>query len=322
MSYRQIFEAALPIRLASFVLVTACLQLSLAAQATHGTGPVAGTGIAPHAAAPAGRTAAPSNHGAAARIGPARSGQTRPSSSSNGAGYGNGPSDLSASGTLSGPSIIPPPGDYIAPPRTSYELPRDPHPTFEVPRYSGVQPYFQGNTNYVQNYGYGGLPYAYGGFPGFIDPGYISGYAGSDAGQQGPGQQGYDSNGGYADAGQGGPYAAEDGPAGRPPYYPANGQPAALPGPYSAGPYQRGPYQEPATVSNGPITDGLDHPEVTLIFNNGRPTEQVKSYALTRTTLFILDGEKRRQIPLSELDIPKTVQKNQEAGIDFTVPGR
>ena len=61
-------------------------------------------------------------------------------------------------------------------------------------------------------------------------------------------------------------------------------------------------------------------PQVTLLFKDGRPSQQVQNYALTRTTLYVLDGLRRRDIPLEELDLPGTEQANREAGIDFAVP--
>jgi len=59
---------------------------------------------------------------------------------------------------------------------------------------------------------------------------------------------------------------------------------------------------------------------VTLIFRNGRAPEQIHNYLLTPTTLTILD-QPYRQIPLDQIDIAATVEKNREAGVDFRIPG-
>jgi hypothetical protein len=61
-------------------------------------------------------------------------------------------------------------------------------------------------------------------------------------------------------------------------------------------------------------------PATTLIFNDGRPSEQVHNYALTSSTLYDLDGERRREIPLSLLNVPATVTINRSAGVDFALP--
>lgn len=74
--------------------------------------------------------------------------------------------------------------------------------------------------------------------------------------------------------------------------------------------------QQPA-ASPAPIPD---QPATTLVFKDGRPSVQVQSYAITRTTLYILDGQRRREIPLSDLDVQATQQANREAGVDFNLP--
>jgi hypothetical protein len=59
---------------------------------------------------------------------------------------------------------------------------------------------------------------------------------------------------------------------------------------------------------------------VTLVFKDGRPAEQIHNYMLTRTTLYVQD-ERRREIPVDELDLAATVKANKAAGVDFQVPG-
>jgi len=61
-------------------------------------------------------------------------------------------------------------------------------------------------------------------------------------------------------------------------------------------------------------------PATTLVFNDGRPSMEVHNYALTGRTLYALDGETRREIPLSELDVPATIDANRKAGVDFALP--
>jgi hypothetical protein len=59
---------------------------------------------------------------------------------------------------------------------------------------------------------------------------------------------------------------------------------------------------------------------VTLIFKDGRPPEQIQNYLATRTTLTVLDNGRRREIALSDLDVPATVKANRETGVDFELP--
>jgi hypothetical protein len=58
---------------------------------------------------------------------------------------------------------------------------------------------------------------------------------------------------------------------------------------------------------------------VTLVFADGRPSEQIHNYLLTRTTLFVLD-QRHRDIPLDQLDFAATAKVNHDAGIDFHLP--
>jgi len=59
---------------------------------------------------------------------------------------------------------------------------------------------------------------------------------------------------------------------------------------------------------------------VTLVFSDGRPSEQIHNYMLTRTTLFVLDQQRHREIPLDQLDLPATAKANHDEGIDFHIP--
>jgi hypothetical protein len=58
---------------------------------------------------------------------------------------------------------------------------------------------------------------------------------------------------------------------------------------------------------------------VTLVFKDGRPNQQIHNYMLTRTTLYVQD-ERRREIPVSELDLAATEQANKDAGVMFRLP--
>ena len=59
---------------------------------------------------------------------------------------------------------------------------------------------------------------------------------------------------------------------------------------------------------------------VTLIYKDGRPPEQIQNYLATRSTLTILDNGRRREVALSDLDLPATVKANRQTGVDFELP--
>jgi len=81
----------------------------------------------------------------------------------------------------------------------------------------------------------------------------------------------------------------------------------------------RPPYQPqtPSAVAAAPE----DEDAVTLIFKDGRPSQHIHNYAMTRSTLYVQDkGKRHREIPLADLDLPATVKANREAGVSFEVP--
>jgi hypothetical protein len=83
----------------------------------------------------------------------------------------------------------------------------------------------------------------------------------------------------------------------------------------NAPPVFRPAYQGQA--DNAPVSA---QPATTLIFKDGRPPVQVHNYALTANTLYALDGDSRKEIPLSLLNVQATIEANRAAGVDFAVP--
>lgn len=83
--------------------------------------------------------------------------------------------------------------------------------------------------------------------------------------------------------------------------------------------YQPSPaYEQPVPTT---VSASAPAPEtVTLIFNNGQPSEQIQNYLATRTTLTVIDGTHRRDIPVADLDLAATVKANRDAGVDFQLP--
>jgi len=63
-------------------------------------------------------------------------------------------------------------------------------------------------------------------------------------------------------------------------------------------------------------------PAVTIVYKDGH-SQQIHNYALTRTTLLMLDNASSGlspQIPLDQVNLPATEQINRAAGVDFRVP--
>ena len=92
-----------------------------------------------------------------------------------------------------------------------------------------------------------------------------------------------------------------------------------------AGPYP-GPNEEPsagyrpAYQDSGALEPPATQPPTTLVFQDGRPTEQVHNYVLTKTTLYDLDANSRKDIPLADLNLPATIAANRSAGVAFSLP--
>ena len=199
---------------------------------------------------------------------------------------------------------------------------RGTHTAPRISSYNGLQPNggqryrhpgYYGPRRPVYGVGYVGLPY-YGGFPYFGDPStffngdsmFLSGDS-DDNGQAAQAQPDY---------GQGAQAQPDYGPAGPPPQEPFGGE--GYPPPRPAYPSQA---YAPPSQSPAPATDGLDHPEVTLVFNDGRPPEKVNSYVLTGSSVFVAESGHQRVIPIADLNLPATIQQNREAGVDFELPG-
>ncbi len=114
--------------------------------------------------------------------------------------------------------------------------------------------------------------------------------------------------------------------------YAASQYPEYTPGPYDDYPadqtepqrpeYTPWPYSSPAPspTQHEPSAPAALQAPVTLVFKDGRPNEQIHNYLLTSTTLSVLD-QRRRDIPVSQLDVEATVRANREAGIEFSLPG-
>jgi hypothetical protein len=72
--------------------------------------------------------------------------------------------------------------------------------------------------------------------------------------------------------------------------------------------------QQPRTSS---VPDNEE--AVTLIFKDGRPSERIHNYAMTSSTLYVLDSP-HRNIPLDQLNLSATKKLNDDAGVNFQLP--
>jgi hypothetical protein len=112
------------------------------------------------------------------------------------------------------------------------------------------------------------------------------------------------------------------------PNYPAQAE-YPPPGSYPPQGYAGPPYPEPpgpgdpyrpAYGAAAPAPEPESTDAVTLVFKDGRPTQQIHNYLLTRSTLYVRD-QQRHEIPVDELDLPATQKLNRAAGVEFQLPG-
>ena len=192
--------------------------------------------------------------------------------------------------------------------------PSSARPAFYNRNYGAIGSNYAGAGQYARRGRFGYYPYGYSyglgfGYPFlFWDDGFDSfPYSG-----EGWGDPGDNAGPGPDSAGQSyGPQAPDGGePAGAAPY-PDPQDLENLPSPL----LPPRPYAPPvASVAPPAEEDAL-----TLIFKDGRPSERIRNYALTHTSLYIT-GKHTREIPLDELDLPATERVNHAAGMDFRVP--
>ncbi len=75
--------------------------------------------------------------------------------------------------------------------------------------------------------------------------------------------------------------------------------------------------QADVEARNRPKTD--QEPETALVFRD-QHVEEVRNYAISGGTLWVLNAQAAKKIPLLNLDIPATVKMNDDRGVDFQVP--
>jgi hypothetical protein len=76
--------------------------------------------------------------------------------------------------------------------------------------------------------------------------------------------------------------------------------------------------REERGVQRQPQTEPKFQP-TELIFRDKR-TEEIQNYAIVGQTLWVLNAERARKIPLADLDIAATQKANEDRGIEFEIP--
>lgn len=189
-------------------------------------------------------------------------------------------------------------------PQPTWELPKNITPHWEIPPYNNVQPNpVQGNPRYPSSVGYGAPPYY-----SFVDPYAVTNAGAFDASTEN----------GASQIDQGGSHArrrytpsgvsptseeTEQHVSGRTPYHPGRDAKNNNPG------------------VEADQTDGLEHPEITLVFKDGRPAKKVRSYVLTGSKILAIENGHQSVIPIADLNLSATMEQNRAAGVDFALPG-
>ena len=63
----------------------------------------------------------------------------------------------------------------------------------------------------------------------------------------------------------------------------------------------------------------LAGPATALVFQD-KHVEEVRNYAIAGGTLWVLNDQAAKKIPLAQLDLAATVKMNDDRGVDFQVP--
>jgi hypothetical protein len=62
-----------------------------------------------------------------------------------------------------------------------------------------------------------------------------------------------------------------------------------------------------------------EEPATALVFRD-QHVEEVHNYAIAGGTLWVLNDQAAKKIPLAQLDLPATVKMNDDRGVDFQIP--
>jgi hypothetical protein len=225
-------------------------------------------------------------------------------------------------------------GASSAPPPSS-EMPKNVIRHWEIGPNVHIQPNpVQGNRIPHRPHRRSGFGVGFVGLPYYADPlAFVDADNGDDTGNNdtgnntvqqaqpnAPGPQDYAPQAPYAEGPPEDGYGAPHAPYAEGPPEDGYGAPRA---PYAPQGYPPPPQNgnQNSAQSAAAQSDGLEHPAVTLIFNDGRQPVTVHSYVLTGSSVFVAENGHQRVIPIADLNLPATIQRNQEAGVDFELPG-
>jgi hypothetical protein len=76
---------------------------------------------------------------------------------------------------------------------------------------------------------------------------------------------------------------------------------------------------QPTYAQSRPALTPENEEAVTLVFKDGRPSERIYNYAMTTSTLYVLDTP-HRTIPLDQLNLTATEKINDAASVSFQLP--
>jgi hypothetical protein len=86
-------------------------------------------------------------------------------------------------------------------------------------------------------------------------------------------------------------------------------------------PYETQQAQDVPPPPPGPV-EPLPQAAVTIVFKDGH-SQQIHNYAMTKTTIYVLDDAasgRRPAIALDQIDVSATERTNRQAGVDFAIP--
>ncbi len=219
-------------------------------------------------------------------------------------------------GSFGAQTLFPPPG-------INYDVGRS---LFPPPGVTSTQPLFGSNSNGARRRGGEHERSGYGDV-GFVTLGYPSYFGvGNDPEFLEATEKPNDQRNGYVPAGNA--YADSYAPAytglfAAPPGsrsgYERSSEPAQEPAQPAPPPYEAAPVQATHPAPAKPPAPLPEEEAVTIVFKDGRPPEQIRNYALTRTALYIT-GARVRTIPVDQIDLAATEMINEKAGVEFHLP--
>ncbi len=69
------------------------------------------------------------------------------------------------------------------------------------------------------------------------------------------------------------------------------------------------------------VSEKAQNDPATILLFRDQHTREVQNYAIVDEMLWIFTPQRIEKVPLAVLDIPATVQANENRGVDFRLPG-